>query len=75
LKNHFHLLVRIKEPPQNPGADAALSVKKNSKPSYAFANLFNAYAKAINIGYGRTAAYLRDGLDEYPWLMKPIFKT
>ena len=41
LRNHFHLLVRIK--------DAA-------DPSRAFSNLFNAYTKSINKNYGRTGS-------------------
>jgi REP element-mobilizing transposase RayT len=43
LRNHFHLLVRIK-------SDAA------SLASNQFAKLFNAYAKAINKGYQRTGS-------------------
>lgn len=46
LKNHFHLLIRIKDPMP---ADA-----KN--PSQAFSNLFNAYTKAMNKMYGRTGS-------------------
>ena len=42
LKNHFHLLVRIKE-------DAVAPSKK-------FSNLFNAYTKAINKKYHRTGS-------------------
>ena len=44
LRNHFHLLVRIKD---DDGANRA---------SQCFGNLFNAYAKAINKAYGRTGA-------------------
>ena len=44
--NHFHALVHIKE-----------GNKGNTKlPSQAFSNLFNAYARTINMTYGRTGA-------------------
>ena len=41
LKNHFHLLIRIKD-------ETEATSKQN------FSNLFNAYAKSINKKYGRT---------------------
>jgi REP element-mobilizing transposase RayT len=44
LKNHFHVLVRIKEAARNPA------------PSQALSNLFNAYTKAINKAHGRTGS-------------------
>ncbi len=44
LKNHFHLLVRIKE------------VEDSKLIARGFANLFNAYAKAINKKYNRTGS-------------------
>ena len=44
MKNHFHLLVRIKE--SDDGRD----------PSRCFSNLFNAYARSFNRAYGRTGA-------------------
>ena len=47
LKNHFHLLVRIKAAPTQ---DAAVG------PSQAFSNLFNAYTKAINKSHRRTGS-------------------
>ena len=45
LRNHFHLLISVKSAHQVPKA-----------PSQYFANLFNAYAKAINNAYGRTGS-------------------
>ncbi|MDT0641290.1 transposase [Zunongwangia sp. F363] len=42
LKNHFHILVRIKE--------------KAANPSKSFSNLFNAYTKALNKKYNRTGS-------------------
>ena len=49
LPNHFHLLI---EPKQNLKGLTNLSGLK--PPSQAFSNLFNAYAKSINIAYQRT---------------------
>ncbi len=48
LRNHFHLLARIK--PRDQFADATA----DANPTRAFSNLFNAYAKAINKAYDRT---------------------
>ena len=48
LRNHFHLLVRIKDPADLPAP------LKSQKPSQHFSNLFNAYAKAFNNAYHRT---------------------
>ena len=50
LRNHFHLLVRIKDPGNTP------EPKKTNKPSQHFSNLFNAYAKAFNRTYQRTGS-------------------
>ncbi len=44
LKNHFHLLVRIKD------------IEDENKISQSFSNMFNAYAKAINKKYNRTGS-------------------
>lgn len=46
MKNHFHLLIRIKN------ADE-LSLNKIIEPSQSFSNLFNAYTKAYNKSYNR----------------------
>ncbi len=54
LRNHFHLLVRIKDPSEHlPGLEDLEGV---IKPSRAFSNLFNAYTKAINKAYQRTGS-------------------
>jgi putative transposase len=52
MKNHFHLLVRIRPEPDLPGFKnlAGLDYSK------AFSNLFNAYSKAINNAYQRTGS-------------------
>ena len=46
LRNHFHFLIRIKETPDT----------KHQKLHQAFANFFNAYAKAFNRAYERTGS-------------------
>ncbi|TRX36048.1 hypothetical protein FNW52_08470 [Flavobacterium sp. ZT3R18] len=59
MKNHFHLLVRIKtieeivllQESKNPPV-----TKKIIAPHQSFGNLFNAYSKAINKGYDRHGA-------------------
>ena len=61
LRNHFHLLVRIKteEEQQTLRVSETLRVSppfKPKKPSQQFGNLFNAYAKAINRAYDRTGS-------------------
>src|SRR5512133_2312971 len=63
LKNHFHILVRIKDEEEiNPAAETkTLRVLEtlrvsSADPSTAFSNLFNAYAKSINKAYGRTGS-------------------
>jgi REP element-mobilizing transposase RayT len=54
MKNHFHLLVRIKE------TSEVLECKKIFKPSQNFSNLFNAYSKAINKAYDRTGSLFEE---------------
>ena len=49
MRNHFHLLVRIKED-QSP-TDTGLK-----EPSRYFSNFFNAYARAFNRAYQRSGA-------------------
>lgn len=47
LRNHFHLLVRVK---------AEADWPDSLPPARRFANLFNSYAKAVNKAYGRTGS-------------------
>ena len=49
MRNHFHLLVRIKHP-----EDQIFDPPKNV--SRQFSNLFNCYAEAINKAYGRSGS-------------------
>ncbi len=53
LRNHFHFLVRIKDPADLTGLEDLSGLKP---PSQAFSNLFNAYARAFNKAYQRTGA-------------------
>jgi putative transposase len=58
LKNHFHLLVRIKTEAEL-AFNQTLRVSETlrvSYPSQKFADLFNAYAKGINKSYARTGS-------------------
>jgi len=47
MKNHFHLLVKIKDESQ---------INETRNPYQYFSNLFNAYAKGINKTYDRTGS-------------------
>ncbi len=55
LKNHFHIILRIKE-------DYLLPDKLKQKPYLAFSNLFNAYSKAINKAYNRKGSLFQEHL-------------
>ena len=51
LRNHFHFLVKIKD------IGEYQELTRSSKPpSQYFSNFFNAYARTINLTYGRTGA-------------------
>ena len=56
LKNHFHLLVRIKTSEEILQNQQENGSKKIIAPYQSFGNLFNAYTKAINKGYNRHGA-------------------
>jgi putative transposase len=65
LRNHFHLLVRIKTVEEQEAMETlrvseTLMVFKPKKPGQQFGNLFNAYAKAINKAYGRTGSLFQN---------------
>lgn len=60
LKNHFHLLVRIKASGEHDQPQAR-------NPSRQFGHLFNAYSKAINKAYNRTGS-----LFEHPFERKQV---
>jgi len=54
LRNHFHLLVRIKDASHLTGLQDLSGVRR--LPSQHFSNLFNAYSKAFNKAYKRSGA-------------------
>jgi REP element-mobilizing transposase RayT len=64
LNNHFHLLVYIKSDLEQQSDYFQVSDKKfgfePKNPSQQFANLFNAYAKAINKVYDRTGSLFQN---------------
>jgi putative transposase len=65
LRNHFHLLLRIK-------TDAVL---KTASVSKAFNNFLTAYAKAINKGYGRTGALFQHHFGRIPVFSECYFSA
>jgi putative transposase len=77
LKNHFHVLARIKAKeeiqfPQSHNQSLRVSetLRDYSYPSQKFADFFNAYAKAINKAYSRTGS-----LFQHPFGRVPITNT
>ena len=59
LKNHFHILVRIKEKAEIINEELSYSTTNAPKvidPSRQFSHLFNAYTQAINKRYNRTGS-------------------
>ena len=55
MKNHFHLVVRIKDA-------ELLEDKFKEKPYLAFSNFFNAYSKSVNKMYNRTGSLFQEHL-------------
>ncbi len=59
LKNHFHILVRIKDQTEINESELCYSTTEKPKviePSRQFSHLFNAYTQAINKRYKRTGS-------------------
>jgi putative transposase len=56
MKNHFHLLVKIKDSKDLPGFKNLEGQNKIFNPSQNFSNFFNAYSKAFNKLYNRTGS-------------------
>lgn len=87
LRNHFHLLVRVKTEEEFrqtshhqtsqvlETCDVSSDTKKKFNPSQGFANLFNAYAKAINKGYGRTGSLFEERFGRIPVTSASYFET
>ncbi|MDD3738877.1 MAG: hypothetical protein PHP31_06250 [Lentimicrobiaceae bacterium] len=55
LKNHFHLVIKIKDYDQ-------LEEKYQTKPYLPFSHFFNAYTKAVNKKYNRTGSLFQKHL-------------
>ena len=55
LKNHFHLVLRIKD-------IDSLEGKYKEKPYLPFSNLFNSYTKAFNKAYNRSGSLFQEHL-------------
>ncbi|WP_034259390.1 transposase [Aequorivita capsosiphonis] len=55
LKNHFHLLLRIKD-------ENDISIRYKDRPYQPFSNMFNAYSKAINKAYSRSGSLFQEHL-------------
>lgn len=67
MKNHFHLLVRIKDPAETglSGMDDASDSEGAAveKPPYRYlADMFNAYSKGFNKRYGRTGSLFQKNI-------------
>lgn len=59
LKNHFHILVRIKEKTEIVESELTYTTTENPKiinPSKQFSHLFNAYTQSINKRHNRTGS-------------------
>jgi putative transposase len=57
LKNHFHIVLKIKE-------EEELPEKFKGKVHLPFSNLFNSYAKSINTSYNRTGSLFQEHLQK-----------
>ena len=63
LKNHFHILVRIKQKSEIVNEDLSYSTTEKPKvinPSRQFSHLFNAYTQAVNKRHNRTGSLFED---------------
>jgi putative transposase len=84
LRNHFHFAGRIKteeEYLEHLKTSRVLETREVSlksrkfNPSQNFSNLFNAYAKAINKGYGRTGSLFEERFGRIPVTSDLYFST
>lgn len=81
LRNHLHVSLRIKTEEEWRKTSQVLktcevsSKPKKFNPSQAFSNLFNAYAKAINKGYGRTGSLFEERFGRIPVTSDAYFTT
>jgi REP element-mobilizing transposase RayT len=80
LKNHFHISLRIKTEEEYYTSQVletydVPSKKKILNPSQSFSNFFNAYAKAINKGYGRSGSLFEERFGRIPVRNDSYFAT
>jgi len=80
MRNHFHFSVRIKTEEEYQTSQVletceVSSKKKKFNPSQNFSNLFNAYTKAINKGYGRTGSLFEERFGRIPVTSDSYFTT
>ncbi len=81
LRNHLHVSLRIKTEDEYLQTSRVLETRevslkpKKFNPSQAFSNLFNAYAKAINKGYGRTGSLFEERFGRIPVTSDAYFTT
>ncbi len=66
MRNHFHLLVRIKTEAEQRQTCKVSETFRVSNPTQQFSNLFNAYAKAINKAYDRTGGLFQERFGRIP---------
>ncbi|MFH1006329.1 MAG: transposase, partial [Candidatus Latescibacterota bacterium] len=66
LRNHFHILVRVKSEAEIREITPVPSGKPARAPSQKFADFFNAYAKAINRAYRRTGSLFQHPFGRVP---------
>jgi REP element-mobilizing transposase RayT len=75
LRNHFHFSTRIKteeeyirfiQTSQVLKTREVSNLEKKFDPSQSFSNFFNAYAKTINKGYGRTGSLFEERFGRIP---------
>lgn len=57
LKNHFHLLIRVRE---DQTCEVSETSQVSRRVSHQFSNMFNAYAKAFNKAYNRTGSLFQE---------------
>jgi len=66
LRNHFHLLTRMKETFEVSGQPQVGTTSKVLNPTQQFSNFFNAYAKDINKAYQRTGSLFEHRFGRIP---------
>jgi REP element-mobilizing transposase RayT len=68
LRNHFHLLIRVKTEEEIKGEDLKGFQKplRSRSASQKFSDFFNAYAKSINLAYGRTGSLFQHPFGRIP---------